>query len=73
MNCELSPQLEEFQQSVRKYVEERVLPQIMEYEEESTFPREMMREMGARGFLKAHMPKEVGGRRAGHHGILSMV
>ena len=61
MDFELSQQLKEFQQSVSKFVEQRVLPQIMEYEEKSVFPREIWKEMGAQGFLRAHIPKEHGG------------
>lgn len=61
MDFELSKQHKELQQSVRKFVEERVLPRIMDYEEKSVFPREIWQEMGAEGFLRANIPKEYGG------------
>jgi len=61
MDFELSPEHKELQLSVRSLVEQRILPQIKNYEEKSIFPREIFREIGAQGFLKAHMPKEYGG------------
>jgi alkylation response protein AidB-like acyl-CoA dehydrogenase len=33
----------------------------MDYEEKSVLPQELFREIGAEGFLKAHIPKEHGG------------
>jgi len=61
MDFELSKEHKELQQSVRRLVEQRILPQIMEYEEKSVLPRGLFREIGAQGFLKAHIPKEHGG------------
>ena len=61
MDFELSQEHKELQQSVRRLVEQRILPQIMEYEEKSVLPRGLFREIGAQGFLKAHIPKEHGG------------
>ena len=61
MDFELSPEHKELQLSVRRLVEQRILPQIMDYEEKSVFPWEIFRELGAQGFLKAHIPKEYGG------------
>ncbi len=61
MDFELSQQHKELQQRVRKFVEQRVLPRITEYEEKSVLPREIFREIGAEGFWKVHIPKEHGG------------
>jgi len=61
MDFELSPEHKELQLSVRRLVEQRILPQIMDYEEKSVFPWEIFRELGAQGLLKAHIPKEYGG------------
>ena len=61
MDFELSPEHKELQLSARRLVEQRILPLIMSYEERSVFPQEIFREIGAQGFLKAHMPKECGG------------
>lgn len=61
MNFELSQEHKELQLSIRKLVEQSILPRIMDYEEKSILPREIFTEIGARGFLKAHIPKENGG------------
>ena len=61
MDFKLSQQQKELQQRVRKFVEQRVLPRIAEYEEKSVLPREIFREIGAEGFWKAHISKEYGG------------
>jgi len=61
MDFELSQEHKELQQSVRTLVEQRILPQIMDYEEKSVLPRELFREIGTQGFLKAHIAKEYGG------------
>lgn len=65
MDFELSPQHKELQQSVRRLVEQSILPQIMEYEEKSVLPLEIFREIGAEGFLKAHVPRKYGGAGLG--------
>ncbi len=61
MDFKLSQQQKELQQRVRKFVEQRVLTRIAEYEEKSVLPREIFREIGAEGFWKAHISKEYGG------------
>jgi len=61
MDFELSREHEELQQSVRKLVEQRIIPRIMEYEEKSVLPREFFTEIGAQGFLRAHISREDGG------------
>ena len=61
MDFELSRELEDLQQSVRRLVEQTILPQIMEYEEKSILPLEIFRTIGLEGFLKAHIPEKYGG------------
>jgi alkylation response protein AidB-like acyl-CoA dehydrogenase len=61
MDFELSQQHVGLQKSVREFVEQNVLPHIMKYEQKSILPREIFREMGRQGFLKAHIPSEFGG------------
>jgi butyryl-CoA dehydrogenase len=61
MDFELSQQHQGLQESVREFVEQNVLPHITRYEEKSILPRELFREMGRQGFLKAHIPMEFGG------------
>jgi alkylation response protein AidB-like acyl-CoA dehydrogenase len=61
MDFDLSQDLLALQDSVKRFVEETVLPQIMTYEEQSVFPRDIFKEAGRRGFLRAHTPTAEGG------------
>ena len=47
--------------SVRKMVQEKILPHINEWEEAGTFPRELYEEAGRTGFLGIGYPEAYGG------------
>jgi acyl-CoA dehydrogenase len=47
--------------SVRKMVQEKILPHINEWEEAGTFPRELYEEAGRTGFLALGYPDALGG------------
>lgn len=47
--------------SVRKMVQEKILPHIDEWEEAGTFPRELYEEAGRTGFLALGYPEVLGG------------
>ena len=61
MDFELSPEHRQLQQSVKKLVEQAILPTIMKYEDKSIFPLKIFRKIGREGFLKAHIPTKNGG------------
>ncbi|MBN1614705.1 MAG: acyl-CoA dehydrogenase family protein [Deltaproteobacteria bacterium] len=61
MDFELSQRCHDLQQSLRSFVSETVLPQILKYEQKSVLPRKIFRNMGTLGFLRAHVPIEFGG------------
>ncbi len=46
--------------TVRGWVEDRVLPIIEQHYQAGTFPMELVREMGEMGFLGANLPEEYG-------------
>ena len=48
-------------ESVRKFVERRILPFVERWEEEESFPRELYRELGEAGYLALGYPEELGG------------
>jgi alkylation response protein AidB-like acyl-CoA dehydrogenase len=68
MDFELSPKHKELQRSAKLMVEQTVLPQIMEFEEKSLFPRALFREIGDKGFLRAPIPEKHGGLGLGTMG-----
>jgi acyl-CoA dehydrogenase len=47
--------------SVRKMVQEKILPYVDEWEEAGTFPRELYEEAGRTGFLALGYPEALGG------------
>jgi alkylation response protein AidB-like acyl-CoA dehydrogenase len=52
------------QQSARKFAQERLAPNSARWEEEARFPREIIAEMGALGFMGMTVPAEWGGAGA---------
>jgi alkylation response protein AidB-like acyl-CoA dehydrogenase len=49
------------QESVRKYARERILPHARDWDHAKAFPRELLTEMGALGYLGVPIPEEYGG------------
>ena len=56
-----TPEHELFRASVRRFVEERVMPIAADWEEAGAVPREILTEMGALGFLGIRFPEQYGG------------
>jgi alkylation response protein AidB-like acyl-CoA dehydrogenase len=50
-----------FRRSVRRFVDEEIIPYVNEWEEAGIFPKELYKKMGARGFLGIRYPQEYGG------------
>lgn len=50
-----------FQKSVRRFVENEIVPNIDQWEEEGIIPRELWRKLGEQGFLCPCLPEEYGG------------
>ena len=65
MDYTMPLELNELKQAARQFVEENLLPEVLKYEDKSTFPLELFRKMGKEGFFKTHIPKELGGRGLG--------
>ncbi len=53
-----------FQESVRKFFDREVVPNIEKWDEERDIPRSVWRKMGEQGFLCPWMPEEYGGAGA---------
>jgi len=52
---------ERLRTELRQFVKEKVTPFVDEWEEKGAFPKEILKEMGTRGYLGLRYPKEVGG------------
>lgn len=59
-----TPEHHAFRQSVRRFVEREILPEVDQWDEAETFPRELYRKAGAAGLLGLNFPEEWGGTPA---------
>jgi acyl-CoA dehydrogenase len=61
-----SPEHEELRETVRRFVEAEIAPNVMEWEDQKEFPRELYRRCGKLGFLGLKFPEEYGGQGGTH-------
>lgn len=61
MDFSLSPEQKMIQDSVRRFARERILPFSREWNLAERFPRQLINEMGALGYLGVPIPEEYGG------------
>jgi acyl-CoA dehydrogenase len=57
---------EELRETVRRFVEKEIAPNVMEWEDRRQFPRELYRRCGELGFLGLKFPEEYGGQGGTH-------
>jgi len=65
MDFELSEELREIQRTVRAFCEEKVKPHARRWDDEETFPWEVVKELGPMGLLGMSVPEELGGSALG--------
>jgi alkylation response protein AidB-like acyl-CoA dehydrogenase len=65
MDYELSEELREIQRTVRAFCEERVKPHARRWDDEETFPWEVVKELGPMGLLGMNVPEELDGSALG--------
>lgn len=63
---ELDEQLKLIQQTIREFAENEIVPNIMKWDEEQTFPREIFTKLGQQGFMGIVVPEEFGGAGLGY-------
>jgi len=61
MDFSLNAEQRMIQDAVRKFARERILPHSRDWDHEKRFPRELLTEMGALGYLGVPVPEEYGG------------
>ena len=57
----LTPEHEMLRSALRRFIDERVVPHAAAWEDAGAVPREVLREMGALGFLGIRFPEACGG------------
>src|SRR5438270_10808891 len=63
---ELSEEERMVRDTARGYAQEKLFPRVLKAYRDETFDREMMREMGALGLIRATVPEEYGGWGLGY-------
>lgn len=61
MDFSLNPEQKMIQDAVRKFAREKILPNARQWEKDHAFPRALLTEMGALGYLGVPIPEEYGG------------
>lgn len=61
LNSYFSQEHESLREEIRGFIAQCITPNINDWEEKGSAPKEILREMGKRGFLGLRYPKEVGG------------
>ncbi len=66
MDFQLNDEQEQLKKSVREFAEREILPHVMEWDEASHFPLEIVKEMGRLGLMGVIFPQEYGGAGLGY-------
>lgn len=61
------------EESANQFAVQKILPYVMEWDESQHFPKDLMHEMGAQGFLGVFVPEEYGGSGLGYQEYVSVI
>ncbi len=68
-----NPDLAIIEDTAREFAIKKILPHIMEWDEDQIFPIETMRELGSQGFMGVLVPEEYGGSGLGYQEYVSII
>src|SRR5436190_23937995 len=66
MDFEYTPDQIALRRAVREFAEAEIAPHVMEWDEAQTFPLDVVRKLGALGYMGAIFPEELGGAGLGY-------
>ena len=66
MDFEYTPEQIHLRKSVREFAEAEIAPHVMEWDEQQTFPLEVIHKLGQLGYLGSIFPEELGGAGLGY-------
>jgi len=66
LDFQLTDEQQQLRKSVREFAEREILPHVMEWDEESHFPLEIIHELGKLGLMGVIFPPELGGAGLGY-------
>ncbi len=73
MKNELLNNLEMISQTARDFAEINIRPNIMDWDENQTFPIDLFHKLGEMGFLGVIIPEEYGGSGLGYHEYVAII
>ena len=66
MDFQLSDEQQQLKKSVREFAEREILPHVMEWDEQSQYPGEVVKQLGKMGLMGVIFPAEYGGAGLGY-------
>src|SRR3954451_4300246 len=66
MDFEYTPEQIQLRKAVREFAEAEIAPHVMEWDEAQTFPLEVIKKLGALGYMGSIFPEELGGAGLGY-------
>src|SRR3954471_2676314 len=66
MDFEYTPEQIQLRKAVREFAEAEIAPHVMEWDEAQTFPLDVIRKLGALGYMGSIFPEELGGAGFGY-------
>ena len=66
MDFQLTEEQQQLKRSVREFAEREILPHVMEWDEQSIFPCEVVKQLGKLGLMGVIFPQEYGGAGLGY-------
>src|SRR5262249_36049418 len=73
MNFSFSEELVEIKRTVREFAESEIRPHVKEWDENQTFPLDVLKDLGRLGFLGVFIPSEYGGAGLGYTEYVTIV
>jgi len=66
VDFEYTPEQIQLRKAVREFAEAEIAPHVMEWDEDQTFPLEVIRKLGKLGYMGSIFPEELGGAGLGY-------
>jgi alkylation response protein AidB-like acyl-CoA dehydrogenase len=66
VDFDYTPEQLQLRKSVREFAEAEIAPHVMEWDESQTFPLEVIRQLGALGYMGSIFPEDLGGAGLGY-------
>jgi alkylation response protein AidB-like acyl-CoA dehydrogenase len=67
VDFEFTPEQIQLRREVREFAAAEIAPHVSEWDENQTFPAEVIRKLGQLGYMGAIFPEEYGGAGLGWH------